>query len=108
MQLKFSIAFDRVSNRGLLYKLRSICVGRQCLVLVLEILSDSRQCLRLDSKVIASVDVVSKVPQGSVLLSPSLFVLYICELFRIVGNNIVGHADNTTIYAVIPRTAFAS
>ena len=57
--------------------------------------------MRLDGKVIASVDVVSRVSQGSVL-GPLLFTLYTSKLFYIVGNHIVGYMDNTTIYTVIP------
>ena len=46
--------------------------------------------------------VVSGVPQGSVL-ELLLFILCTSELFHIVGNHVVGHAEDTTIYAVIPR-----
>ena len=63
--------------------------------------------MRLDGKVSASEDVVSRVSQGSalepLLFILLLFILYISELFHIVGNYIVGHANDTTIYAVIPR-----
>ena len=55
--------------------------------------------MRLDDKVTESVDVVSKVPQGSVL-GPLLFILYTSELFLIVGNHMVTYADDTTTYAV--------
>ena len=41
------------------------------------------------------------MPQGTVL-EPLLFI-YIFELFYVVGNYIVGHSDDSTIYAVIPR-----
>ena len=51
----------------------------------------------------ASVDVVSGVHQGSVL-GPLLFILNTSEFFHIVGNHIVGCADDTTIYAVISRS----
>ena len=66
---QFSAAFDRVSYRGLLYKLRSIGVGRQFLSIVSEFLSNRNQRVRSD-------DVVSTqcfcwcgfgVPQASVL-----------------------------------------
>ena len=70
--------------------------------IVSEFLSNRRQRVRLDGKVIASVNVVSGVPQGSILGS-LLFILYISELFHIVGNHIMGYADDTTIYAVILR-----
>ena len=48
-----------------------------------------------------SVDVVSGVPQGSVL-GPLLFTLYTSELFHIVGNHMVGYANDTTIKPLIP------
>ena len=64
--------------------------------------------MRLDGKISASVDVASGVPQG-IVFKP-LFILHTCELFHIVGNYIVGYADDTTIYAVIPthREKFCS
>ena len=62
--------------------------------------------MRLDGRVSASIDMVSGVLQGSVL-EPLLFKLYTYELFYIVGSHIVGYADNTTIYAVIPGTRFS-
>ena len=65
-------------------------------------LSDRRQSVRLVGKVNVSVDVVSWVPQGSVLGS-LLFMLYTSELFHIIGNHMVGYANDTTIYAVFPR-----
>ena len=58
--------------------------------------------MRLDGMVSASVDGVSGVPYGSVL-GPLLFILYTSELFRIVGNHMVGYAVDTTIYVVISR-----
>ena len=48
-----------------------------------------------------SVDVVSEMPQGSVL--GPFFALYTTELFRISGNHMLGYAGDTTIYEVIPR-----
>ena len=95
-QLDFSAAFDRVSHRGMLYKLRFIGIVEKFLSIVAEFLSDRRQYVRLNGKVSESVDVVLGVPQGN-FLGPLLFILYISELFRIVS-----YEDDTTIYAVIP------
>ena len=50
----------------------------------------------------ASVDLVSESSQSSVL-GPLLFILYTSELFRFVENPMVGCADDTAIYAVLPR-----
>ena len=102
VQLNFSAEFDRVSHRGLLYKLKSIGVRRQFLSIVSEFHCDRRQRVRLDVKVCESFDVVSEMLQGSVL-EPLLFMLYTSDLFRVVGSHIVGYADDTTIYVVIPR-----
>ena len=91
-----------VSHCGLLHKQRPIGVG-QFLSIVLELISDTRQSVHLDGKFSASVDVVSVVPQGSVL-GPLLFILYTSELFHIIGNHIVGYADDTKTRAVIIRS----
>ena len=55
VQLDFSAAFDRVSNRGLLYKLRLIYVGRQFLSILSEFFSDRRQHVRLDGELCPSL-----------------------------------------------------
>ena len=46
---------------------------------------------------------ISITPLLSKVLGSLLFILYTSELFHIDGNHIVVHADDTTIYAVIPK-----
>ena len=55
---KTSAAFDWVSPRSLLYKLKSMDDERQFLFIVSQFFSDRRQRVRLDGKVSVSVDVV--------------------------------------------------
>ena len=100
--MNFLAEFDRVSHRRLLCMLRSIRVGRQFLSIVSEVLSDRMQCVCLDGKIRASVNVVLGTPQNRVL-GRLLFILFTSELFPIVWNHILGYADYTTIYAVIHR-----
>ena len=58
VQLDFSAAFNKVSQQSLLYKLGSIGVGGQFLLIVSKILIGRRQRERLNGKVSASVNVV--------------------------------------------------
>ena len=90
------------SHRGLLYKLRSIDVGKQFLSIVSQFLSDRGRRVRLDNKVSVMVGVVSGVPQATVI-GPLLIILCNSELFHIFGNYMVGYEDDTTIYAVTRR-----
>ena len=50
------------------------------------------------------VDVVSGVPQGSVL-GQLLFLLYTSERFSILENRLIGYADDSTLMAVMPSHA---
>ena len=56
------------------YKLRSLDVGGHFWFIVLKFLSKRRRHMRLDGKVSASVDFVSRVPQSNAL--ELMFIFY--------------------------------
>ena len=48
------------------------------------------------------VNVVSGVPQGSVL-GPILFVIYTADLFDVVENKLINYADDSTLFATVDK-----
>ena len=68
VQLDFSAAFARVSQSGLLFKLKSISVGGRMLSICTEFLSDRSQRVMVDSAASEWIPIISGVPQRSVLV----------------------------------------
>ena len=66
-----------------------------------QFLSNRSQYVLVDGYRSKLVNVVSGVPQGSVL-GPLLFLLYTSELFSILENKLIGYADDSTLIAVVP------
>lgn len=104
VQIDFSAAFDRVNHLGLLYKLQCFGIGGSILSIIRQFLSGRKQAVVVDGSSSSLVDVVSGVPQGSVL-GPLLFILYTSEMFSITENILVGYADDSTLIADISRPA---
>ena len=99
--IDFSYAFDRVNHQGILYKLNSVGIGGSVLSVLTQFLSNGSQYILVDGCRSKLHNVVSGVPQGSVL-SPLLFLLYTSELFSILENKLIGYADDSTLIAVVP------
>ena len=100
VQINFSAAFDRVNHLGILYKLCSVCIGGSVLSILTEFLSNRSQQVIVDGCRSKLLNVVSGVPQGSVL-GPLLFLLYTSELFSILENKLIGYAGDSTLMAVV-------
>ena len=94
VQIDFSAAFDRVNHQGILYKLCFVGIGDSVLSILTQFLSDRSQHIMVDVCRSKLVNVVSGVPQGSVL-GPLLFLLYTSELFSSLENKLIGYADGS-------------
>ena len=84
MQIDFSAAFDRVNHQGILYKLSSVGIGGSVLSVQMQFLSNRSQYFLVDGCRSKLVNVMSGVPQGSVL-GQLLLILYTAELFPFWG-----------------------
>ena len=85
VQIDFSAAFDRVNHEGILYKLSSVGIGGSVLSVLTQFLSNRSQYVLVDGCRSKLVNVVSGVPQVSVL-GLLLFLLYTSELCSILEN----------------------
>ena len=90
-----------VDHLGILYKLCSVGIGGSVLSILTQILLNPSHHVMVDGCRSKLVNVLSGVPQGSVL-GPLLFLLYTSELFSILENKLIGYADDSTLMAVVP------
>ena len=73
-------------------------IGGSVLSILTQFLSNRSQHVRVDGCRSKLVNIVSGVPQGSVL-GPLLFLLYNLKLFSILENKLIGYAyDSNLLY----------
>ena len=75
VQINFFAAIDRVNHQRILYKLCYVGIGGSVLSILTQLLSNRSQHVIVDGCRSKLVNVVSGVPQGTVL-GPLLFILY--------------------------------
>ena len=101
VQIDFSAALDTVNHLGILYSLCSVGIGGTVLAILTQFLSNRSQHVVVDGCRCKLVNVVSGVPQGSVL-GQLLFLQYTSKLFSILENKLISYADDFTLMDVVP------
>jgi hypothetical protein len=100
--LDFAKAFDTVSHTKLFKKLQNVGIKGDLLSWIIAFLSNRTQQVVIDSTLSDTAQVISGVPQGSVL-GPILFLIYINDLPIEVTHGVqcVMFADDVKIYQEI-------
>jgi hypothetical protein len=102
--LDFKGAFDTVPHRRLLLKLPAYGIKGKILSWIKAFLTNRKQRVILEDCTSEWVEVLSGVPQGSVL-GPLLFVIFINDLPDVVRNVIKLYADDSKILSVVNSQA---
>jgi ribonucleases P/MRP protein subunit RPP40 len=98
--LDFQKAFDKVPHLRLLVKLKEIGVRGRVLDWIAEWLNGRKQRVVINGETSEWEDVLSGVPQGSIL-GPLLFLVYINDIDNGLIGNILKFADDTKIYGKV-------
>ena len=97
--LDYSKAFDTVPHKRLLLKLEAIGIRGNVLHWIEDFLYNRRQRVIVNEAVSNWADVLSGVPQGSVL-GPLLFIIFISEIPSLINNFVSLFADDTKLYGI--------
>ena len=98
--LDYRKAFDTVPHQRLLSKMKSYNINSNIIEWTKQYLSNRTQYVELNGIKSESRNVVSGIPQGSVL-GPLLFLIYINDLPDNVKSTIYMNADDTKVYREI-------
>ncbi len=95
--LDFAKAFDSVPHQRLLTKIKALGIDGKVLAWLAAFLGNRRQCVLVNGSASSWSDVVSGVPQGSVI-GPVLFVIFINDMPNGINNFISLFADDAKLY----------
>ena len=98
--LDFAKAFDKVPHTRLLMKLDYYGIRNCTIKWIQSFLEDRKQHVLVEGKASAEADVVSGVPQGTVM-GPLLFLVFINDLPETVNSTVKLFADDCLIYRPI-------
>ena len=96
----FKKAFDKVPHNKLLMKVQALGIQGYLLQWLKAWLSERKQCVHVHGSYSEWVNVISSVPQGSVL-GPLLFLIYINDLGNAVRSILSLFADDTKVFRTI-------
>jgi hypothetical protein len=102
--LDFSKAFDKVPHNRLSHKLHHYGIRGALLRWIRNFLTNREQCVVIDGSKSQPSDVISGVPQGTVL-GPLMFLLYINDLPNSLDSECRLFADDCLVYKVIKTPA---
>ena len=99
LHIDFARAFDSLSFRKLITKLKHFGIGYELLRWISEFIIGRRQQVKIDNTLSSAVPVLSGVPQGSVL-GPCLFLIYINDITYAAKENckVRLFADDVKVY----------
>jgi len=100
LMLDFSKAFDTVPHRRLLSKLKYYGISGKLLIWLTNWLTERLQRVVIDGNASDYINVISGVPQGTVL-GPVMFLLYINDISEDISSSLRLFADDCIVYRVI-------
>ena len=95
--LDYMKAFDKVSHRHLLHKLQNFGIHHHILNWIQDFLNNRSQIVHDNKCSSTSKDVISGVPQGTVIV-PNSFIAFINDVLDTVTSKAYMFADDTKMY----------